>query len=97
MKICKKIFTLLIVISVVAALAHVALAEGPAKIDLNRASVKDLTQLKGVGQKYAARIVEYREENGQFNQIEDIMKIKGIGPKKFESIKDFVVVGPKEE
>jgi comEA protein len=93
MKIIKRIFTVLIVILAVVALARVVpAAEQPAKIDLNKASVEELMQIKGIGQAYAERIVEYRENNGQFKQIEDIMKVKGIGSKLFESIKDLITV-----
>ena len=82
---------------IVMAFVPVAFAEEPAKIDLNKASVDELTQIKGIGQKYAERIVQYRENNGPFKHIEDIMKVKGIGPKKFESIKDLVMVeSPKK-
>jgi len=92
MKIVKRIFTVLIVILAVAALVRVVPAEEVAKIDLNKASVEELMQIKGIGQAYAERIVEYRENNGQFKQVEDIMKVKGIGSKLFESIKDLITV-----
>jgi competence protein ComEA len=92
MKIVKRIFTVLIVILVVAVLVRVVSAEEPAKIDLNKASVEELMQIKGIGQAYAERIVEYRDKNGQFKQIVDIMKVKGIGSKLFESIKDLITV-----
>jgi competence protein ComEA len=92
MKIVKRIFTVLIVILVVAVLVRVVSAEEPAKIDLNKASVEELMQIKGIGQAYAERIVEYRDKNGQFKQIEDIMKVKGIGSKLFESIKGLITV-----
>jgi competence protein ComEA len=92
MKIVKRIFTVLIVILVVAVLVRVVSAEEPAKIDLNKASVEELMQIKGIGQAYAERIVEYRDKNGLFKQIEDIMKVKGIGSKLFESIKGLITV-----
>jgi len=49
-------------------------------------------QLKRIGPKYAERIIEYREKNGPFKTPEDIMKVKGIGPKTFELNKDMITV-----
>jgi len=63
------------------------------KIDINKASVEELTQLKGIGQKIAERIVEYRKTNGPFGKPEAIMDVKGIGSKTFENNKDLIIVG----
>lgn len=63
-----------------------------AKININKASAEELTQLQGVGPKYAAKIVEYREQNGPFASPEDLMKIPGIGPATFEKNKELIVV-----
>lgn len=67
------------------------------KINLNEASVQELVTIKGIGQKYAEKIIEYRENNGKFEKIEDIMKVKGIGKKKFEKIKDIISVEQEEK
>lgn len=53
-------------------------------IDINTASVSQLTQLPGIGPSKASAIVDYRMNQGAFEQIEDIMKVKGIGVKTFE-------------
>ncbi|MBN2417807.1 MAG: helix-hairpin-helix domain-containing protein [Deltaproteobacteria bacterium] len=66
------------------------------KVDLNKATLQELTQLKGIGEKFAERIIEYREQNGKFQKIEDLMKVKGIGQKKFDAIKDLIVVKTDE-
>ena len=63
-----------------------------AKININKASAEELTQLQGVGPKYAAKIVEFREQNGPFASPEDLMKIPGIGPATFEKNKELIVV-----
>lgn len=57
-------------------------------VDVNRAGAEELTRLKGVGLKIAGNIVRYREENGPFRSVEDLMNVKGIGGKKLEGIRD---------
>lgn len=61
-------------------------------ININTASIEELVKLKRVGPKYAARIIEYRENNGPFEKPEDIIKVKGIGPKTWELNKDRIVI-----
>ena len=58
------------------------------RVNLNTASEKELQELPGIGPAMSARIVEYRETNGDFQQLEDIKKVRGIGPAKFEKLKD---------
>lgn len=66
--------------------------ELPSKlIDLNKATKLELMKLPGVGEKTADVIIEYRKTH-PFAKIEDIMNIKGNGPKKFEKMKEFVIV-----
>lgn len=91
----KKMKTLL-VLSIVAAFIMVlnvlAFAEDTSKININKASIEELIQLKRIGPKYAKRIIEHREKNGPFKAPEDIVKVKGIGPKTFELNKDLITV-----
>jgi competence protein ComEA len=60
-------------------------------ININTASKVELMKLKGVGEKTAQKIIDYRKVT-PFKQIEDIMNIKGIGPKKFEKMKDNITI-----
>ncbi len=62
------------------------------KININQADAKTLTTLKGVGKDRAAKIIEYRETNGPFEKVEDLMKVKGIGKKIFEQNKNVLSV-----
>jgi competence protein ComEA len=87
----KRIFTVCIAIAMVMALAGPALAEEAGKININTASVEELTRLKRVGTSYAERIVKHREKE-PFKSPEDIMKVQGIGAKTFEVNKDRIVV-----
>ena len=68
-------------------------AQDTGKININTASEAELTQLKGVGPKTAASIIEYREEVSPFKTLEDLMNVKGIGEKTFKKFKDHITVG----
>jgi competence protein ComEA len=92
MKNVRRFFVLVVVVSVVMALVPVALADQVDKININKASVSELMKLKKIGQKYAERIVAYREKNGPFEKPEDITKVKGIGQKTFELNADRITV-----
>ena len=89
----KKLFIFCIVVVIAISLSGPVLAGNMEKIDLNKASVAELVQLKKVGPKYAQRIVDFREKNGPFKKTEDIMQVPGIGFKTFELNKDRIVIG----
>lgn len=60
----------------------------PERININTASKQELMGLPGIGAVLAQRIIEHREAHGPFKAIEEIMNVKGIGPKTFERIKN---------
>jgi competence protein ComEA len=66
--------------------------QSPQKIDINRAEPWLLDALPGIGEVTAQAIVDYRNENGSFRTIEDLLKVSGIGEGTFEKIKDFITV-----
>ena len=57
-------------------------------MNINTANQSELDRLPGIGPSLAERIIEYREENGNFKNIEDLQNVKGIGDAKFADIKD---------
>ncbi len=67
-------------------------AENDGKINLNKATKEELMTLPGVGEAKAESIIEYRNENGGFKSIEEIMQISGIKEGLFEKIKDLIKV-----
>jgi len=65
-------------------------AEVSAKVNINTADVEELTTIPGIGPKTAEAIVAYRNENGQFKKVDDLIEVKGIGEKKLEQIRSYV-------
>jgi competence protein ComEA len=61
-------------------------------VNINTASLADLQTLPGVGARMAARIVEYRQKNGPFKKIEELMNVQGIGEKNFLKLKPQITV-----
>jgi competence protein ComEA len=104
---------LLVVLAVVALAATGSAAEqkpaAPAKtaaatkatssspVNLNTATQAQLETLPGIGAKAAQRILEYRQKNGNFKKVEDLMNVKGIGEKAFLKLKPLITVAQKAD
>lgn len=71
---------------------NIDLKEDNGKININTASKEELTTLPGVGESKAEAIIKYREDNGNYEKIEDIKNVSGIGESAFEKIKDNITV-----
>jgi len=92
MKNYKRILAFLIVVLFVISMVPLVLADEGKKININTATVEELVNLDRIGLKYAERIVQYRETNGPFVKVEDIMMVKGIGSKTLEINRDVITV-----
>ena len=88
----KRILALFLMTTVVVAFTSALWAAEAEKININKASVEEISKLEKIGPKYAERIVQYRKEHGPFAKPEDILKVKGIGPKTFELNKEKISV-----
>ncbi|MFB3896330.1 MAG: helix-hairpin-helix domain-containing protein [bacterium] len=67
-------------------------AQSSGKININTATVSELDILPGIGPKLAERIILYRQQHGPFKRIDDIVLVSGIGPKRFEQMKNQITV-----
>ena len=63
-----------------------------AKVNINTATQEELDTLPGIGPSIASKIIDYREQNGKFNSIEEIKEVSGIGDAKYQKIKDSITI-----
>jgi len=92
MKRFRTIVALLVVALFVVSIVPAAFSEEGNKVNINTASVEELITLDNIGQKYAERIIRYRETNGPFVKVEDIMMVKGIGQKILDANRERMTV-----
>lgn len=71
---------------------EVASTDAQLLIDLNTATKEELMLLEGIGEKTAQSILSYREQHGSFTDISQLLKVEGIGEKKFAAIREQVTV-----
>ncbi|WP_429068321.1 ComEA family DNA-binding protein [Aeromonas bestiarum] len=62
------------------------------KVNLNTANINELTALKGIGEKKAQAIVDFREKQGKFTTVEQLADVSGIGPATLEANRDMIIV-----
>lgn len=67
-------------------------ASASAPVNLNTATAAQLETLPGIGKATAERILEYRQKNGSFKKVEDLMNVRGVGEKSFLKLKPLVTV-----
>lgn len=61
-------------------------------VNINTANLEELSKINGIGESTAKKIIDYREKNGEFKTIEDIMNVSGIGEKKYDQIKEYITI-----
>lgn len=66
------------------------------QVNLNQATYEQLVTLKGIGEKTAQKIIEYRQLNGDFASVDEIVNVKGIGVKKLASLRDELTVAESQ-
>ena len=88
----KRGFIMVLASIIIAIMVGSVWAAETTKLNIKTATIDQLTQLQQIGPSYAARIVEYREKNGPFQRIEELMNVPGIGQRTFELNKDLIRV-----
>jgi len=64
----------------------------PVMVNINKAGAEELDKVRGIGPAMAQRIIEFREQNGPFKSVDDLVQVRGIGGSKLQKIKDQITV-----
>ncbi len=86
------VIAVIVIVSVCQARLCFSVEQIEGKVNINSATEAQIALLPGIGAKLAAEVVNFRTSNGGFKAVEDIKKVSGVGDKKFEKIKDFVIL-----
>jgi len=92
MKAYRKLWVIPLVIIFIFTIQGAIWAQEAGKININTATLEELVKLKRIGPKYSQRIIDFREKNGPFEKVEDLLKVRGIGEKTLEANKDLIIV-----
>ena len=66
--------------------------KGSVVVNINKAGVNELSQIPGIGTSYAERIIKYRNEKGYFNELKDLLNVKGIGESKLKAMEQYITL-----
>lgn len=88
----RKLTVLLVLATLICVFVALPALAAEKKVNINTATAEELMTLKGIGEKKAEAIIEYREAHGPFESIEDLKNVKGIGEKVFESIEAEITI-----
>lgn len=67
-------------------------ASAPVIVNINKAGAEELDKVRGIGPAMAQRIIEFRDQNGPFKTVDDLVQVRGIGGSKLQKIKDQITV-----
>jgi comEA protein len=92
-----KLFAVILALAVLTGFPTITQAVGPggndSTININTATLDELTSIPGIGPVTAQRIIDFREENGPFKSVDDLLKVKGVGEKLLDKIRERVTAG----
>lgn len=97
MKRCTILAGAILVVMLLGSMAYGQAKMGQGKININTATIEEFKLLPGVGESTAKNIMAYRQANGSFKAVSDIVKVKGIGDKKFKKLQEYLKIDGKSD